>query len=103
MKQSLHAPNTTSYFETVAKRHAGVVQVQPDQASPYVPRQEGSEGIGSYARKVAQAGLGPMPNPRDVIYNHPVVWQHAYLSSCCAYFLLRLLLLPLGGVSAIML
>ena len=52
------------------------------KASPYVPRPDGSEGIGSYARKIAQAGLGPMPNPRDVVYNHPVVrQQHAHLCS----------------------
>ena len=76
-----------------------MVQVQPDQASPYVPRPDGSEGIGSYARKVAQAGLGPMPHPKDVVYNHPVVRQHAHLCCCCAELLLRLMLPSFDGVS----
>ncbi len=31
------------------------------------------EGIGSYARKVAAAGLGPLPNPRLVVEYHPLV------------------------------
>ena len=76
-----------------------LVQVQTDQASPYVPRPDGSEGIGSYARKVAQAGLGPMPHPKDVVYNHPVVRQHAELCSRWAELLLRLMLPSFDGVS----
>ena len=77
-----------------------MVQVQPAQASPYVPRPDGSEGIGSYARKVAQAGLGPMPHPKDVVYNHPVVRQHAHFWSCCAELLPRLMLPSFDGVNS---
>ena len=49
------------------------VQAQLDTASPYVPRQDGSEGIGSYAQKLAKAGLDLSANPREVVYNHPMV------------------------------
>ena len=49
------------------------VQAQPDSDLPYVPRQDDSEGIGSYARKIAQAGLDLSANPRDVVYYHPMV------------------------------
>ncbi|CAL5222875.1 g5301 [Coccomyxa viridis] len=48
-------------------------QAQADSASPYVPRQDGSEGIGSYARKIAEAGLDLSASPREVVYNHPMV------------------------------
>ena len=49
------------------------MQAQPDSALPYVPRQDDSEGIGSYARKIAQAGLDLSAKPRDVVYYHPMV------------------------------
>ena len=61
-----------------------MVQVQPDQASPYAPRPDGSEGIGSYARKVAQAGLGPMPNPQRCGVQPP-----CGTPACLPVFLLR--------------
>ncbi|KAK9918749.1 hypothetical protein WJX75_006539 [Coccomyxa subellipsoidea] len=38
----------------------------------YKPLESG-EGIGSYASKVAAAGLGPLPNPRLVVEYHPLV------------------------------
>ncbi|BDA47011.1 hypothetical protein COCOBI_09-4660 [Coccomyxa sp. Obi] len=38
----------------------------------YKPLEQG-EGIGSYASKVAAAGLGPLPNPRLVVEYHPMV------------------------------
>lgn len=31
------------------------------------------EGIGSYARKVQEAGLGPLPDPKLVVRDHPKV------------------------------
>ena len=50
-----------------------IVQAQLDSALPYAPRKDDSEGIGSYARKIAQAGLDLSANPRDVVYYHPMV------------------------------
>ncbi len=47
-------------------------QALPNAPSPYQPLSHG-EGIGSYAKKVAEAGLGPLPDPRLVIPNHPEV------------------------------
>ena len=47
-------------------------QGAPSTSSPYLPLSQG-EGIGSYARKVAEAGLGPLPDPKLVIPNHPEV------------------------------
>ena len=38
----------------------------------YKPLEQG-EGIGSYASKVAAAGLGPLPNPRLIVEYHPMV------------------------------
>ena len=44
----------------------------------YKPLESG-EGIGSYASKVAAAGLGPLPNPRLVVEYHPLVRLHTPL------------------------
>ena len=49
------------------------MQAQLNTASPYVPRQDNGEGIGSYAQKLAEAGLDLSANPREVVYNHPMV------------------------------
>ncbi|CAL8471627.1 g11169 [Coccomyxa elongata] len=44
----------------------------PTISEHYKPLEQG-EGIGSYASKVAAAGLGPLPNPRLVVEYHPMV------------------------------
>lgn len=60
-----------------------LMQAQADSASPYVPRQDGSEGIGSYARKIAEAGLDLSASPREVVYNHPMVGKPGPLPFNC--------------------
>jgi hypothetical protein len=53
----------------------------------YKPLESG-EGIGSYASKVAAAGLGPLPNPRLVVEYHPLVrealapWHPSEVHTC---------------------
>ena len=60
------------------------MQAQLDTASPYVPRQDGSEGVGSYAQKLAEAGLDLAANPREVVYNHPMVGA-CFCHQCLAH------------------
>lgn len=59
------------------------LQGAASSTSPYVPLEQG-EGIGSYAKKVSAAGLGPFPNPRLVVDNHPMVRSGAipWISLC---------------------
>ncbi len=59
------------------------MQTQLENPSSYVPRQDGKEGIGSYARKLAKAGLDLSADPRDVVYNHPMVGALLWFQVSC--------------------